>query len=298
MAREGGGPNLRGACHLLDIQHVDINPGITVAPRSVIGLEQSLAPLELLANDSLNGAVVDYYRRVPSGPKSRPRWTPDQYPTGSEKELYAEFGCIVLFEPRVTVPALLRLFDTPVSETLVKGLPSGSWRAYRLSTRRLRGSGCGTPMGFPGVAGCGGIADVGLFLNPTFDGKGGSQMQAQRVLLFEIKSQDHHPHKESQLSAHLRAIERDDQSRSTFLGAVGGRRVHIQHPRWLGHVGLNDFLADMGRVVNSTLGNSTLAFEIELTRQRKVETPSRHRHRRAVLGTDPLTCVFPGARVA
>jgi hypothetical protein len=166
--------------------------------------------------------------------------------TGSEKELHAEFGCIVLFDPLVTVPALLRLFHTPASEELLNNMPSGSWRGYRLSTRRLRGSGYGTPMGFPGVAGCGGIADVGLFLNPTFDGKGGSQMQAERVLLFEIKSQDHHPHKESQLRAHLRAIERDDQSRSTFLGAVGGRRVHIQHPRWLGHVGLNDFLADMG----------------------------------------------------
>jgi hypothetical protein len=233
-------------------------------------LELRLRKLELVALSSMEESVVDFFRRLPSGPKSKPRWTPAMYPTGSEKELYAEFAYILLSAPQVTIPALLQLFQTSPVQLLENASMPGHWRAYRLSTVRLeRGLRWTGPMCFPGAAGQGGIADVGLFLNPSYHGADGRQVQADALLYFEIKSADHHSHKVSQLEAHLEALEQETAVGVGFLAAVGGRRVHVQHPRWLGHVTLDDFLRRMNEVAMVELSNVSLAAEIEELRIRK-----------------------------
>ena len=52
----------------------------------VSGLERRLEKLELVARDTMRASVADFFRRVPSGSRSRPRWVPEMYPTGSESE--------------------------------------------------------------------------------------------------------------------------------------------------------------------------------------------------------------------
>ncbi len=233
-------------------------------------LERRVSRLELVAMDTMKASVVDFFRRVPSGQKSRPRWVPEMYPTGSEKELYPEFAHILLSCPGVMVPALLGLFRTPVAQRLLQAPLTGSWRAYRLSTVRLeKGVRWTGPICFPGAAGYGAIADVGFFLNPSYDGADGKQVRADKILYFEIKSADHHSHKASQLQAHLEALERETPPGVGFLAAVGGRRTSLDHPRWLGHVTLDSFLRGMYQAAVAELANSRLAAEIEELRVRR-----------------------------
>jgi hypothetical protein len=97
-------------------------------------LESRLQRLELVALDSMKASVADYFRRVPLGPKSRPRWTAEMYPTGIEKELYGQFGHILLSAHGVMVPALLRVLDAPASQLPEYSHLAGTWRAYRIST--------------------------------------------------------------------------------------------------------------------------------------------------------------------
>jgi hypothetical protein len=233
-------------------------------------LERRLRPLELVALPSMEESVVDFFRRRPSGPRSKPRWTPAMYPKGSEKELYAEFAYIVLSAPQATIPALLRMCERTSATQLANALTPGVWRAYRLSTVRLdRGVRWSGPMCFPGAAGHGGIADVGLFLNPSYDGAQRRQLGADLIIYFEIKSSDHHSHKVSQLQAHLEALDEETPAGVGFLAAVGGRPVRVQHRRWLGHVSLDGFLQGMSQVAGAELSDARLASEVDELRRRK-----------------------------
>jgi len=116
-------------------------------------------------------------------------------------------------------------------------------------------------MCFPGAAGRGAIADVGLFLNPFYGGAHG-QLQAEVMLYLEVKSQDRYAHKDSQLKAHLAALEQETPNGVGFLAAIGGKPVQIEHPRWLGHTTLRRFLTTAEQVASAELGHASLAEEI------------------------------------
>lgn len=226
-------------------------------------LEREVERLELRVLDTMKSSVKDFYRRVPSGTKSNPSWTPEMYPTGTEKELYPQIGYILLSAPDVCIPALLALINEPAAHELLKANLSGEWKAYRMSTVRLEKPVQWTdPMCFPGGAGEGGIADVGLFLNPTFDGRGGRQLRAERIIYLEIKSADHYSYKRSQLLSHLSALEEQTEKDVGFLAAIGGRSVGLEHPRWLGHASLVHFLNTMAQMVRAGLQDEALATEI------------------------------------
>jgi hypothetical protein len=227
-------------------------------------LERRVGKLELKVLDTMRSSVEDFYRRVPSGPKSDPKWTPEMYPNGTEKELYPQIAHILLSAPEVYIPTLLDLLGAPAAQELLETDLSGQWKAYRMSTVRLEKPVRWTdPMCFPGGAGEGGIADVGLFLNPTFDGKGGKQLRAERIVYFEIKSADRYSYQQSQLLSHLSALEEQTEEGVGFLAAIGGRFVAIEHPRWLGHVSLTQFLSTTARAARSEPEDEDLATEVE-----------------------------------
>lgn len=211
-------------------------------------LERTVARLELLPLATIEESVSDFYRRCPSGTRSNPLWTPDSYPTGSEKELYPEIGHIVLQAAEATIPTLLRLLGSPAALALVEQSLTGTWRGFRISTVRVARDGdWSTTLCFPGGAGRGGIADIGFFLDPNFEADG-RQIRAKAILYLEVKWADRVPHQRSQIEAHLDALARDPGATGGYLGAIGGRPVEIDHPRWLGHVSLEGFFRGMQEV--------------------------------------------------
>ena len=251
------------------------NTGIDLAGR--------VAHLELAALKSMRASVRDYYCRTPSrGAEGVPG-----YPSGSEKELYAELAYILLASPPVMLPALLGVLDTEAARQLSGSSLAGSWRAYRLSTIRPKlGLHWTGPRCFPGAAGQHAICDLGLLLDPSYEGP--AQLRARMLLYFEIKSSDRHRHKPGQLKAHLKALDQEVPHGGGFLGAIGGSSVELQHPRWLGHVTLETFLRRMLVTAQTELRNTKLASEIGALLQRKAL--------RAASPNKPLQRI--GARVA
>lgn len=221
-------------------------------------LQRRLARLELVHLDSMLNSVADFYRRLPS----KAKWNVDLYPTGSEKELYAEFAHIILADPPGMIDLLFRLLDTPIAKELRESCMAGSWRAYRLSTiRRDRGMRWQGPECFPGAAGHGAIADVGLFLNPSY-GVDSYQIDADFFLYFEIKSSDAYAHSRSQLAGHLAALELELPEKKAFLVALGGKDIVLDHPRWAGHTTLGGFFAAAKRYAAEQLRDEALVAEI------------------------------------
>ena len=226
-------------------------------------LERRAGKLRLIALETMRDSVADYYRRV----RSRPGvWSPKMYPTGTEKELYAQFAHILLSNPPETIRTLLELYDTDPAKNLRSRVLDGRWQAYRVSNRRRdpgsRLKKVKSPLIFPGGAGQGGIADVVLLLNPCFvdDSR---QIRADLLLYFELKSSDHHRQDKNQLRAHLAALSRSSLARNAFLAGIGGRPVELQHARWLGHSTLGRFLQAMSRVAIANASNRCLAGDIK-----------------------------------
>lgn len=216
----------------------------------------------MVALKTMRDSVADYYRRV----RSRPGvWSPERYPTGTEKELYAQFAHILLSNPNETIPTLLDLYDTDPAKDLRSRVLDGTWQGYRVSNRCLyhgsRLKKVKSPLILPGGAGQGGIVDVVLLLNPRFvDSR---QIRADLLLYFEIKSSDLHRQDKHQLRKHLAAISRSSLARNAYLAGIGGRPVELQHRRWLGHSTLGRFLQVMYRVAISNAGNRGLARDIK-----------------------------------
>jgi hypothetical protein len=227
-------------------------------------LERRVASLELVRLDSMRASVKDYYRRKPSRAE---RGSAHQYATGSEKELYPEIAHILLSSPGVMLPELLRLLQTDAARRLLRSSFAGPWRAYRLSTVRPN-RGWKGPRCFPGAAGKKAIADLGLFLDPSYDGP--KQIRARRLLYFEIKSSDRHRHEVRQLRAHLKALDQETGPGIGFLAAIGGAFVELQHPRWLGHTTLESFLRRTLAAAQMEIRDATLAREIGALLQRKI----------------------------
>lgn len=98
-------------------------------------LERRIHKLRLVAMRTMYDSVKDFYDRIPSHSGC---WSPGQYPTRSEKELYAKFAHILLWSPNKTIPALLELFGTPSARKIRSRVldVEGSWSAYRVSTVR------------------------------------------------------------------------------------------------------------------------------------------------------------------
>ena len=163
-------------------------PGLYVMRLSAAqpkSLERRVEKLQLLALEDMRASVIAFYSRV----RSRSgRWHPEQYPTGTEKELYAQFAHILLSGPTDTIPALLALFNTSIAKRLKPQTQAGTWSAYRVSTRRrdlgTRGKQIRGPLMFPGGSGRGGIADVVLLLNPRI-GQREQQIHADLDFLAE-----------------------------------------------------------------------------------------------------------------
>lgn len=233
---------------------------------SVNPLEKRLAHLELVVLDSMKASVADFYRRIPPKADQKSPWRIDAYPTGDEKELYAQFAHIVLSAPATTIPAMLRLFGTSTAEQLLGKPLLGHWRGYRISTIRFRlGSGWEGPMCLLGTSdpgSPGAIADVGLFLNPDYDVENGV-VRAETILFFEIKSAPHHRYSRRQIEGHMAALEQHPSSPVAFLAALGGRRIAVDHPQWLGHATWDEFLGTMSQAIGLGTSNSALVDEIE-----------------------------------
>lgn len=218
-------------------------------------LENKVSSLELIPQNTLQESVDDFFRRKPSHGKPK-----------VEKILYAQIAHILLINPQVMIPALLGVLSVPTSHAVHQSFCPARWRAYRLSTAHMeRPTREIDVLCFPGAAGEGGIADVGLFLNPSFDGKQGFQIQADLIIYFEIKSQDRHRHSYSQLQAHLSALEHQTPNGVAYLACIGGRMPtnKIDHARWLGHVSLNGFFTAMASVAKVSLNDARLAGEIK-----------------------------------
>ena len=229
----------------------------------IAAIERKVSKLELHSLHTVEESVASLYERVPSGSKSKPRWTPEDYPTGSEKELYAEFGYVMLSDPLATVPALLDSLGSAPFDLLRQISLVSRWRAFRISTVRAHRE---VPICFPGGSGEGGIADVGLFGDPLIDASL-HQMWGAPILYFELKSQDRHAHKRSQILSHLKALE-SSSAGPTYLGAVGGRPIKIKHPRWIGHISLDRFFETVREVAESQR-DAYLCSEIDLLRRRR-----------------------------
>ena len=227
-------------------------------------LEQRVEDLRLLALETMRDSVTDFFGRVKS---HEGVWSVDRYPTLTEKELYAQFGHILLPNPRKTISALLALYDTIPATNLTSRTLHGKWRAYRVSTRHLelgsRRRKQKEPLIFPGAAGQGGITDVVLLLNPSYP-DGAKQIRADLLLYFELKSRDHHRHQTSQMKAHLAALSRNNLARNAFLASVGGKPIYdISHRRWLGHATLDRFFEAMMRVTATNVQGAGLARDIK-----------------------------------
>lgn len=226
-------------------------------------MERRLGHLELHSLGTVKDSVADFYHRIPSK-----NWSPDTYPVESEKELYAELAHILLAAPHAMVPALLRSFGTRPANELADSCGDGLWRCYRLSTIRFeKGVRWSGPICFPGAACSNVIADIGLFQNPRIDQTAG-MIVADRLVYLEIKSADHRRHASSHLLPHLKHLAEETPDGAGYLGAVGGKRPAVNHPRWLGHVGLLGLLEHMAEVAAS-LHNSALADEVQRLAARK-----------------------------
>jgi len=175
-----------------------------------------------------------------------------------------------LAAPETMVRALIETADTSASTELRRAPLAGTWRVFRISTarpqRRNRYRG---PRLFSGGAGYGGIADIGLFLNPTFDPHTDPCLRAEKMLYFELKSSDGPPHDRSQLCSHLQSRERETAAGVGYLGAIGGRPVVIDHSRWVGHVSLDVLLGRMATVAANVLDRARLAQELQEVRTRR-----------------------------
>lgn len=141
-------------------------------------LEERVAHLELVKKKSMRASVTDYYRRTPSRGKRKGH---GRAAFGTEKELYPQLAYILLSSPGVMIPTLLRIFRTEAARRLLRSSLAGRWRAYRLSTiRPKRGVRWTGPRCFPGAAGQKAIADIGFFLEPSYDRP--HQIRAKRLL--------------------------------------------------------------------------------------------------------------------
>ncbi len=224
-------------------------------------LEKVLERVRLVNRRKMEASAKDFFRRVPGKAP---------YPTGREKDLYAEFAHILLSEPATVIPALIHALGAPATLDIERRL-AGTWRAYRVTAwrayrvttvRRDRGTHWKAPHCFPGCAGEGAISDVVLLLNPSFHG--GEQVNADLLLYFELKSSDKRRQDREQIDSHLSALAAKAPSNG-FLGAVGGRPLQVTHPQWLGHVSLSTFLEVSER---ATTGKSQLSADIRKLRQR------------------------------